>query len=150
MIAAIEDVDAESDETFMRVGGAFFNEGKMPGSFDPSIFRRTWRLILQHGIGGLWKAESGGVVIGGIGGTIFGDPNDGALVAQEMFWYIDEPHRGGMAAVRLLTTFENWAKARGAKRIQMAHLLELQPERIRDFYERRGYKAVEVIYAKAL
>jgi GNAT superfamily N-acetyltransferase len=150
MISLIEDISTETDETLDQMGGAFFREGKLPGGFDPVIFRRTWDTLIKAGVGVLFKIAVGDKMVGGLGGTIYGDPNDGQLVAQEMFWFVDADHRGGMAPIRLLKNFEDWARSRGASRVHMAHLLELQPDKIRDFYERRGYKAVEVVYSKDL
>lgn len=148
MIQRIENMAEESDDSLEAVGGSFYREGKLPGGFDVRVFRATWEKLISAKLGALWKLVEGDTVIGGLGGTMFPCPNDGALVAHEMFWYVAPEHRGGMGGARLLKEFEGWAEKAGAKRVQMAHLIGLAPERMKEFYEKRGYRAVEITYMK--
>ena len=126
----------------------FFEEGKLPGRFDPEVFVETWRALLMTGRACLLAIEREGVLDGGLGGILYPDPNDGVTVATEMFWYVRQGHRG--QGLRLLRAFEQWSRGQGARRIIMVHLLTLQPEELRRLYRRLGYHDAEVHYLKEL
>lgn len=148
MITEIVDIGAEPEDTIQFLGNRFVEEGKLPGSFRPEFFRKTWGLIFKMGMGAIWKLEIDGKLAGGFGGMIHPDMNDGELVAQEAFWYVIKEHRGGMQGVRLKHAFEDWAAMKGAKRILMTHLKCSMPEKLKAFYERQGYREMETTYVK--
>jgi GNAT superfamily N-acetyltransferase len=130
------------------LGQRFYEEGRLPGRFIPGTFCRTWEQLLQTGAGGLFLLPDGGLPVGAIGGVLYPDPNDGALVATECFWFVHPQFRG--RGLELLEAFESWARDRGAQRIIMVLLHNLMPEQLSALYRRRGYTAVETHYVKGM
>ncbi len=128
------------------LGSEFYGEGRLPGTFDPVVFTATWQQLLSTGAGGLFVLEEDGKMLGAIGAIAYPCPNNGETIAAEMFWYVRREHRG--RGLRLFDAFEAWAKAKGARRLAMVHLLELTPAALERFYRSRGYRAVEVHYIK--
>lgn len=126
----------------------FYAEAKLPGRFVPEVWTRSWQNLLCGGNATLFLLERAGEIIGAIGGVIFPDPNDGDLVASEMFWFVTPEARG--CGLRLFTWFEAWAVNRGAKRIAMVHLETPGAERLAKLYERRGYRRVQTDYLKEI
>lgn len=91
-------------------------------------------------IGGVFIAEKDGEVIGQLGAfiteTYFGHDR----IASDYTLYVKPQHRGGMAAVRLIKAFEEWAIANGASDIIPGTSTMLNPERTRDLYLALGYE----------
>ncbi len=131
-----------------QIGPQFYAEGKLPGKFIPEIFAAKWTAFIEAGIGFIIGLFDGVKLEGCFGALIAGDPNDGELVANEMFWFVKPDSRGN--GLRLFTEYESEARKRGAKRCSMIHLLSLQPEALSRLYERRGYRAIETAYYKEL
>ena len=134
-------------------GEAFHKEMQLPGEFVGQIFVESWIAILAtipSAILLLFKDET---LIGGIGGIVSPDLNDGRLRAQEFFWFVDKAHRGGSGAIRLVDAFEDWAASKGAVEVDMVHLLTVdtneQPN-FEKFYTHRGYDKLEVHFRKPL
>ena len=92
----------------------------------------------------LLVSEGGGELDGMIGIIGFPHPISGELTVGELFWWTTPEHRG--AGVRLLRAAEAWAKAQGAKRMQMI----APTERVGQFYARVGYEAVETVFQREL
>lgn len=148
--AGVEEVTAINLPEVMQLGQSFFDEGKLPGAFDPEIAGATWAALIQSGAGVILALRNNtGQMVGALGAIVFPDINDGKLVATEAFWYVlpGERHGGGL---RLLHAFEEWAAARGAARLIMVHLLTLMPEKLAALYARRGYRPIETHYVKEL
>jgi hypothetical protein len=145
MILGVQSSDLDSLE--LNLGKSFFEEKGLPGSFNRDVFVSTWKKLIEANVGALWVIKDEGKVVGALGGTIYPDPNDGELVAQEAFWYVDHERRHGVEPIRLFLNFEAWAKTIGAKRLIMVALIN-SDVRIGKLYEARGYKAVETIYLK--
>lgn len=85
-------------------------------------------------------------VRGMIGIFLFHHPMSGELTASETFWWIDPESRGGGDGVRLMRDAENWARERGAVRMQMI----APDDRVGEFYRRLGYGEVETTWQKEL
>ncbi len=64
-----------------------------------------------------------------------------AKVYQELVWYVDEKHRG--EGLRLLKHLEEWCKEKGIKKIIMAFMHNSMPERLYEFYIKKGYIPLE-------
>ena len=131
-----------------RLGTQFQAEGILPGEFIAEAFTKTWANLIWQDIGAIFALEKNGEIVGGLGAVTFPDPNDGAVVANEMFWFVAKSDRGH--GMKLLTAFENWAKQRGAKRAMMVHLENLFPDALRRIYTARGYRPVETHYLKEI
>lgn len=60
--------------------------------------------------------------------------------AEEFLWYVTPKHRNGSIAFRLWESFEDWAKAKDAKEIYIAPVIEGDTaEQIAKWLERKGY-----------
>lgn len=140
----------QPDEVPVLLEGArmFFDEGKLPGKLNEASFVEGWQKFLASGIGILFAAFEGDKFCGAIGGSVFGDFPTGDLVATEFFWYTLPGKRG--SGLRLLRAFEDESRRRGAKRIAMIHLADLNDEVMGKMYERLGYRLGEKIYFKTL
>lgn len=97
--------------------------------------------------GVLLLRELKGVPVGMLGGAVFDHPLSGERTAGEMFWYAPPEHRG-TTGLRLLLSFERWARSHGAKMIQM-----VQPawaDRVGELYGVLGYKKLEIAWTRHL
>lgn len=75
--------------------------------------------------------------------------NKAVLTGQEVFWYVDPSHRKGVGR-DLFDAFEK-AAILGGIQVQFVALEKGRRERaLGHFYEQRGYRAVETIYAKRM
>lgn len=131
-----------------QMGPAFFAEGGLPGSFVPDIFATKWASLIEQGIGFILGLFREGKLSGAFGAIVAEDLNNGELVANECFWFVQPEARG--RGFELLLAYEEEARKRGAKRCSMIHLKALQSERLGELYERRGYAPIETSYFKEL
>lgn len=76
--------------------------------------------------------------------------NVSCLVAQELFWWVDEDHRKGGAGVQLLKQVERQAKKQGATTMMMLSLKELDGDKVNKLYLRLGYSEREKTFMRAL
>ena len=60
--------------------------------------------------------------------------------ATDLGFYVREQHRGGSTALRLLKTIEKWAKAMGARELQIGHSVGGKVDEMKSFYLRNGFK----------
>jgi GNAT superfamily N-acetyltransferase len=127
---------------------SFFNECGLPGTFKIEAFLHNWSMLLEKNFGIIFALQKDEKVVGMLGGILSPDINSGELTATEAFWYVMPENRKTPESLKLLLVFEKWAIEIGAKKIIMAHLLSSMPERLGTFYERRGYKPVEIQYVK--
>jgi hypothetical protein len=129
----------------------FHAEMKLPGTIIPDVFLKNWLFFLANYpsvILSLWK---NGELVGGLGAMIAPDILDGRLCANEFFWFVDPAHRSGRGAILLLTAYEKWAAKHGAVEVRMLHLIGGETENtLSRFYERRGYRLIEMAYRKPL
>lgn len=96
-------------------------------------------------------ATDGDRVVGGIGVMVAPSQTvQDKLLAQELFWYVDEDYRQTRVAMQLYRSAERWAKEVGAVAIAMALLEGSMPETVASMYERMGYVQVERIFVKGL
>jgi len=97
------------------------------------------RLALVHDVDGTAQ----GVLLA----AAFEHPFGPVWLAKETVWWIDPAHRG-TAAVRMLDAYEAWATEQNCKFVGMAGMG--QDPTVGKLYERRGYRAAETHYLKAL
>jgi GNAT superfamily N-acetyltransferase len=76
--------------------------------------------------------------------------NHSHLVAQELFWWVDEDKRGTKLGLELLDRAEKEAEKLGAKDMLMLSLNDLNGDKVNKLYESKGYKPREVTYMRAL
>lgn len=106
------------------------------------------RMMILAGIGVFIVLEDDGSPIGFICGVASGDPLSGRIVATEIFWYTAKDRRHEGLGELLIRAFEMWAKAKGAQRIRLAHLVDLRAGENQRLYEAMGFKACEVAYER--
>lgn len=91
----------------------------------------------------LLVSDREGIVTGMLGVLVFPHHLSGALVAGELFFWVEPDHRGH--GVRLLKQAETWARANGATAF---HMMAPSPE-VERLYQRLGYTVLpEVTYEK--
>lgn len=76
--------------------------------------------------------------------------NHSHLVAQELFWWVNEDKRGTKLGVELLEKAEEQAKKLGANQMLMLSLSELNGNKVNRLYESKGYTQREVTYMRSL
>lgn len=116
--------------------------------FDISQWSDRWFNLINSGAGkifGLWDKDK---IIGGIGLILFPALEDGVMTTTETFWFVDKESRGG--GMKLFIKAEKWAKENGSKRMNMIHLTNSMPEKLKSLYERKGYKMIETSYQKEI
>ena len=79
---------------------------------------------------------------------LFFDPS--VIIAQEMFWWVDEAERKTGLGVELLDVAENRAKAMGAKALLMLSIKGLEGDKVNKLYLSRGYQEQENSYMRSL
>lgn len=94
-------------------------------------------------------AERDGLVFGVIGGPLTPIYMSAAWAAVELFWWVDEAHRNGMAAIRLKDAFEAWAREREASIVVMSSL-GLVDGPADEIYNRTGYTLMERSWIKRI
>lgn len=105
---------------------------------------RTAHALIEGAGTVIFVAERDGVLIGMLGGGLFTHPLAGSLYAGELFWWVDPDARG--AGLRLLRSFERWARAHGAVCLQM---VAPTPD-VEQLYTRLAFTQVETTYQKEL
>lgn len=88
-----------------------------------------------------------GNVVGYICATAMVGP-DSYLVVQETGWYVLPYYRNTRAGLMLFKELERWAEDVNADSICVSHYRG--DDRVGNFYQRKGYKPVEVMYLKKL
>lgn len=89
-----------------------------------------------------------GKCLGLLYGMRIKSPLNGGIIFQEIMWYVDQRYRG--VGLKLLYEVENLLKSQGVSIIIMAVLENSKTEKLKEFYERVGYKKVETHYMREL
>lgn len=131
-------------------GREFFAEGKIPGGFDEYHFVCSVGSFMRDGVcyvAGSFSPD--GRIQGALAWMLHPGIFSPALCATELFWFVRDEFRGRISVgMGLLAFFENEARRRGAKRLAMIHMMNLQPEKLSKLYERRGYTLIEKHYER--
>lgn len=96
------------------------------------------KLLAQQG---LLVSEVDGKLIGMLGFIVYEHFISGERTAGEVFWWVDEEHRG-KDGVALLEEMKKRARAAGAKRLQMI----APSKKVARFYQLMGFDFVESTY----
>lgn len=143
----IRDADSNDFGDLERMGISF---AKAAGLVDVNseTLMQTLQSLSDNGI---LKVAVNGSVIGCVGALVFPHWwNHNEIVAQELFWWVDEDHRGGSAALRLLTALEKTAKEHGASKLMMLCLDDLDGKKVAGMYSRLGYVPQEQTFVREL
>lgn len=139
-------------ETIAMLGKRFFDEAEWSDvtSWDHESICITLANLIDQDGGILLVCEVEGEIVGMTGGLVHPAYfNHHHLTGQELFWWVAPEHRGRFGAA-LLDALESEAKARGAMSWGMIALDRVKPKAVGKVYERRGYRAAEHSYIKAL
>lgn len=74
--------------------------------------------------------------------------NPSALIASELFWWVEPEHRKSGLGKDMLAKAEDWAKELGCRGMVMVTMHGIDHERNGAFYERSGYSPLEHSYFK--
>lgn len=90
-----------------------------------------------------------GVVVGALAPVWY---NPSVLYAAELGWWMNEEHRGGSAALRLVRAFEGWAREQGALYVSLSAMRHGDTDvgRLCGIYEKMGYYEVERTFLKKI
>ena len=124
------------------MGGKFSEKARLIESvgYDAEDMASTFGQMVEAEDACLFIGDAG--AIGGIRSQhVF---NYAHWTAQELFWWSE-----GREGLRLLTAFEEWA-AEKCGTVRMVTLEAVNPDRMGRLYEKRGYRALEHGYIKAL
>lgn len=83
------------------------------------LFALGEKALKEPGNHGLILAERDGLPIGFLFAVVNRFFFSDALTAGAMAWFVAREHRGGLAAVKLLHAYRNWARNRKAAQIQI-------------------------------
>lgn len=124
----------------------FISESTENIPFDKEVFKSNWVNLYGADAGKILCAYKDGKKIGALGFLLYNDLLSGEYSALEAFWFITKENRG--EGMQLLEQFEDEAQKLGVKRVLMAHLSRLMPEKIKSIYLKRGYRHIETTYVK--
>lgn len=120
----------------IEMGRKFSKKAKI--NFNPDTVHKTIIHLMEQGI--LIRTDHGA-----IGGLIYPFYTSGEMVAQELFWW-SEDKKGR----ELKDEFEQLAKLKGAEKVLMIALHELNYEKVCEIYREDGYKPIETYFVKDL
>jgi hypothetical protein len=107
------------------------------------------RHVLENGT--IFVADKGGVPVGFLAALIcpaWFSPS--TRTAIEMAWWMEEEHRVGTAAIRLLFAYEQWAKEQGARFIVMSDLVINGQTPLGSMLQRLNYTMTERAFMKEI
>lgn len=116
----------------------------LPGNFDRDTWIRNWKSFSKTEGAMIYNLVVDGVVRGGICGSMTLDPANDDPVAVMMWWHILPKFRGH--GIHLLKRWMHRARERGAVRLTLNRLLDLDSERLEPLYLRMGMKPLETTY----
>lgn len=97
------------------------------------------------------QADESYKIIGCIGGAIapsFTDYKQSIFV--ESIWYVLPEYRGGRTGIKLLDLVEDYCRQKGISKIVMIGMFDDNIERLSGFYNKKGYKELELHFIKDL
>ncbi len=113
---------------------------------DPTHAAMMMERLISDEDKALFVVDSEDGVVGMLGVMVFTQPFSGERIASELFWWLDPAHRGN--GVWLLRRSENWARAKGARRMSM--MAPIDKPRVGEIYAAVGYTEVERVFQKDL
>lgn len=142
----IREASADDLDAIVAMGQRFLSESSYKGriSENPAQMRVIAERLIDSPEGALWVSESGNGLTGMIGVFIFRHPMSDDVCATELFWWVEPEHRG--QGLRLLRAAERWAKAQGARVLQM---IAPTPQ-VGRVYTALGYDHIEASYQRVL
>ena len=131
----------------LRMSESFFNASGYAEltTFDESDSESTLNNLIEKG----WLLTDGNhAMLGFVVFPMF--MNSSTIIAQELFWWVDEEARKTGAGIKILSKAEKLAKEHGAKALMMLSLNDLNGKKVNKLYESLGYKQKEQTYMRVL
>lgn len=97
---------------------------------------------LINGQGVVFVAEVRGEVVGGMAGAVAEQWFSNDLIAYDYSIFVEPSKRNGVIAVRLIRTFQEWARIKGAKQIYMGIGTGVSVEGTTRLYESQGLRNI--------
>lgn len=97
---------------------------------------------LINGQGVVFVAEVRGEVVGGMAGGVVDQWFSNDLIAYDYSLFVEPSKRNGVIAIRLIQTFKEWAKLKGAKQIYMGIGTGVSVEGTTRLYESQGLRSI--------
>jgi GNAT superfamily N-acetyltransferase len=97
-----------------------------------------------------YAKDSNGKVIGFLLGAITIEYFTGNKVANDLGIFVHKEHRGSRVFLRLLKSFEDWAKSVKASKIILYHSTGIEPEKSKTLFEKTGYTSYGYLFDKEL
>jgi GNAT superfamily N-acetyltransferase len=141
----VHDASLEDWDEFLRMGYEFYLQSGYQdmGEFNPNLLREVFEKLVEAKT----LIMSDGGMIGWINFPVF---MTGTMIAQELFWWVDEDKRKGGTGLKLLKKAEKQAKEQGAQHILMLCLDRLDGEKVAKLYKAMGYESREQTFMRAL
>ena len=150
----IELLDARHLEDLRGIVGMFADESGLETQYDAYLNFEHMRLQLEHLIAMdmvgvlVWKSDAN-VILGTLIFSVTPNMFTGDLEAREIVWYVQPRWRNSRMGLKLLSEFERIASEDyDAPIIIMTHLEASMPDRLKKYYERKGYALLETNYVK--
>jgi GNAT superfamily N-acetyltransferase len=135
----------------LELSAGIFNESKYPEvcTYNPEkVAHLVSHMLATPDEFFLHVAEKDGSIIGMYAGTLTEYYFSNDRMAVDLALFVDPGKRGGLAAIRLIQAFEEWAFERGAKEICPATSTQAAPERTAMLYQVLGYEVVGNLFKK--
>lgn len=113
--------------------------------FDADILARNLKAVMTSPHGFSQVCEIDGELAGGMVAAAVPHWCSPDLVACDLALFIHPEHRGGTAAVRLLTAYRDWAGDTGAVLVQFGVMTGVNVERTQAMCERLGWERQGVV-----
>lgn len=97
---------------------------------------------LINGQGVVFVAEVRGEVVGGMAGAVTDQWFSNDLIAYDYSLFVEPSKRNGVIAIRLIQSFKEWAKIKGAKQIYMGIGTGVSVEGTTRLYESQGLRNI--------
>jgi GNAT superfamily N-acetyltransferase len=116
-------------------------------AFSASKLQQTLTALLAGSGGFLWVAESAGEVIGGLAAMCTPHWASDDLMAVDLALFFPPEHRGGVAALRLVNRYRQWARELGAKLTDLGVSTGIEADRTADLFDRIGFPRCGTIHS---
>ncbi len=141
-LATLEDMSQ-----LLRMGESFFNAS---GYSDITTFNKDdSEKLLINLIDKEWLLTDGvSTLLGFVVFPMF--MNNDTIIAQELFWWVDEDKRKTGIGIEILKKAEDIAREHGATTMMMLSLKKLDGEKVNKLYKSLGYEEREQSYMRLL
>jgi len=107
------------------------------------VFSSLYDLMVNNNID-IFVQEDNNEIVGAIAIICHKDIFSGKLIANELFWYVDEGHNG----MALFNAFEQFCKERGVNIIMVSTYNNKYNSILDKLYRRKNYKLLNSVYYK--